>query len=160
VKGEIFAVEQRESRDGRKLILSFDVTDYTSSLRVKYIAEREKAGEASESLVEGQSVLLKGDVEFDRFERDLSVRLSDLMLAEREEPADDAPEKRVELHLHTAMSSMDGINPVEDYIRQAAAWGHKAVAVTDHGVVQSFPDAMKAGKKFGVKILYGVEAYL
>src|SRR5690606_6139616 len=73
---------------------------------------------------------------------------------------DQAPQKRVELHLHTKMSGMDGVTDVEEVVRQAALWGHPAVAITDHGVVQAFPAACAAGKKHGIKIIYGLEGYL
>jgi DNA polymerase-3 subunit alpha (Gram-positive type) len=98
-------------------------------------------------------------VENDRYEHDLVLKPFDIQEIKKKKPSDDEKEKRIELHLHTQMSTMDAVASVDDLVARAADLGHRAVAVTDHGVVQAFPDAMKAGKKYNVKILYGTECY-
>lgn len=108
----------------------------------------------------GMDLLIRGTVRLDN-NNDPILSFTDICAIERERRQDKAEgEKRVELHLHTTMSEMDGITGVADAISTAAAWGHKAIAITDHGVVHSFPDAMRAAKKAGIKLLYGVEGYL
>lgn len=105
-------------------------------------------------------IKIKGDVLYDTFQREISMTISGMRKEEREERKDTAEKKRVELHAHTQMSSMDAICSVKGLVSRAAKWGHPAIAITDHGVVQGFPDAMNAAKKEGIKVLYGVEGYL
>lgn len=158
--GRVFSIEDRDLRGGRKL-LKFDVTDYTGSMTVKMLDRSESVSRIAEKLKKGMVLRIRGSAQYDKYERELVVLLDDMMKIE--DPwvtTDDAPEKRVELHVHSKMSAMDGVSEIKDIVARAAAWGHKAIAVTDHGVVQAFPDAMDAGKKHGIKILYGVECYL
>ena len=158
--GRVFFIETRELRGGRKL-LKFDVTDYTGSMTVKMLDRTEAVERIEEKVKKGMVLRIRGSAQYDKYERELIVMLDDMMKIE--DPwvtSDDAPEKRVELHVHSKMSAMDGVSEIKDIIARAAAWGHKAIAVTDHGVVQAFPDAMDAGKKHGIKILYGVECYI
>ena len=117
-----------------------------------------------DTLSVGMSVIVSGVLEFDKYDHEVVMRPDSIAVAEQVKVDDDAPRKRVELHLHTNMSGLDGINPVEDYIRRAVAWGHRAIAVTDHGVVQAFPyahDEIERARKNGadIKMIYGVEAY-
>ena len=100
------------------------------------------------------------EAQYDKFSKELTVLASDIINIPKEEKCDNAKEKRVELHLHTQMSALDAVISAKDIIQRAAKWGHKAIAITDHGVVQAYPDAYYAGKKNNIKILYGVEAYL
>jgi DNA polymerase-3 subunit alpha (Gram-positive type) len=159
VLGRIFAVDTRDIKNNTLMVVSFDMTDGTGSVRASSILKTEEGKKLKSVLEKGKTVRVRGDVEFNRFEKDIVMRPYDINEVELKDITDDASEKRVELHLHTTMSSMDGITSVEEYIKRAAQWGHKAMAVTDHGVVQAFPEAMSAAKKHGIKILYGVEAY-
>lgn len=157
VEGEVFAVDRRETKTGKE-ILTFNISDYTDSLTAKIF--RDKDGPSYEEIVPGTWLRIKGNVQYDRFNNELTLIPDDIVLGEKPARMDDAPDKRVELHLHTKMSAMDSCLDASEAVARAAAWGHKAIAITDHGVVQSFPEAMAAGKKHGVKIIYGVEAYL
>jgi DNA polymerase III subunit alpha, Gram-positive type len=161
VEGFIFDAETRELRSGRTL-LTFKITDYTSSLMVKMFS-RDKEDAALYQLVKkGMWVRVRGSIQNDTFVRDLVMIGNDINEIKPAGRKDTAPEneKRVELHLHTPMSQMDAVTPVSALISQASKWGHKAIAVTDHAVAQSFPEAYGAGKKNDIKILYGVEVNL
>ncbi|MEH7252849.1 PolC-type DNA polymerase III [Neobacillus niacini] len=161
VEGFIFDAETRELRSGRTL-LTFKITDYTSSLMVKMFS-RDKEDAALYQLVKkGMWVRVRGSIQNDTFVRDLVMIGNDINEIKPAARKDTAPEneKRVELHLHTPMSQMDAVTPVSTLISQASKWGHKAIAVTDHAVAQSFPEAFGAGKKNDIKILYGVEVNL
>lgn len=159
VEGEIFSVETRELRSGRTLV-SFDFTDGTDSLTAKLFVEEDDKNILS-AVKSGVRVRARGPVQHDRFTQELVLMPNDLMtLPPVPQVIDDAEEKRVELHLHTKMSALDGVTEVDDVIALAAEWGHPAIAITDHGVVQAFPRAYMAGKKHGIKVLLGVEGYL
>lgn len=156
VEGEIFALEIRTMRSGRRMIL-FDFSDRTDSLSAKVFVDE---NDDVPDLKEGMWIRARGRLEHDNFTQELTLFPRDLMRIDPPERMDDAPEKRVELHLHTKMSALDGATDIDAIIAQAARWGHPAIAVTDHGVVQAFPRAYAAGKRHGIKILYGVEGYL
>lgn len=161
VWGDIFQIESRETRDGTKLIFSINITDYTNSNTLKLIIDKSKAAPIEELKV-GQTVLISGDVSFDKYDRELNIRPRDIVTVEKIERMDNAPVKRVELHMHSNMSAMDGMTPADKLVSRAHKWGHRAVAITDHGVAQGYPDAMNAAESFGddsFKVLYGVEAY-
>lgn len=163
VWGEIFDLQVREYKDGAKQIRSYSITDFTGSITFKIFCDTNKASQF-EDLKVGKTVFVKGNVEEDRYERALVIKPFDIMLVKSQERNDLSDEKRVELHLHTNMSQMDGLTPISKMIRTAYRWGHKAIAVTDHGVVQAFPEAMNeidAIKKEGgeFKVIYGVENY-
>ncbi|NLY51446.1 MAG: PolC-type DNA polymerase III [Firmicutes bacterium] len=159
--GEIIKVEEKELRSGRRLVM-IDLTDYRDSITLK-LFEDEDAPRLAPELSPGVWLRVRGSVQWDRYTQELTMLPNDI---EIQEPLaefvrrDEAPEKRVELHLHTKMSAMDGTVDVGEIIQLAASWGHKAVAITDHGVVQAFPEAYFAGKKAGIKIIYGMEGYL
>lgn len=165
VFGDVFGFESRETRDGSKYIISFNITDYTSSNTIKVIQDKKKAEPVLESVKNGVTVLVNGDVSYDKYDREITIRGLDIATVKKVETRmDNAPEKRVELHLHSTMSAMDAVTPVGEYIKRAAKWGHRAIALTDHGVLQAFPDAMnaledikKSGKE--MKVIYGVEDY-
>lgn len=158
VQGKVFDLEVKLLKTGRQ-ILTFGLTDFSDSLDVKKFLEESEAGVA-ERLTNGQWVTVRGPVQVDRFTQELTLMAYDINLAKAPSRVDQAPEKRVELHLHTKMSSMDSVCSAADVVRQAAAWGHPAVAITDHGVVQAFPEAYSAAKKAGINLIYGVEGYL
>ncbi len=161
--GDIFYKNFNETRDKRRKIYTIYITDYTGSMTLKIIEEKEKC-KAIDSIQNGESILVRGDINYDKYEREIVLRPKSICRVDKQKITDDAEEKRVELHLHTNMSAMDGVNTVDQIIKRANEWGHKAVAVTDHGVAQAFPEAMNAINKIkkdgsNMKIIYGVEAY-
>ena len=161
IEGSIYNIEPREIR-GEKYIVSFDITDLSDSTTVKFFVKKSVFdAELSDKIKKGKYLRVQGEVQFDKYTKEIDIMAKNIMVAAAPLPRmDDAEEKRVELHLHTQMSSMDGVTPVKKYIERAIAWGHKAIAITDHGVVQAFPDAMNAIGKSDLKVIYGVEAYL
>lgn len=159
IEGKVFKAEVRDLRSGRKL-LTFHLTDLSSSMSCKLFAstrDKEQAIIVSQ-IRDGDWLRVRGSVQFDSFSRDLVLMVNDLNEISPKERQDLADEKRIELHLHTSVSAMDGITSPKNVIERIAKWGHSAVAITDHAVVQAFPDVYEASKKTGVKILYGVEA--
>ncbi|MFT9076300.1 PolC-type DNA polymerase III [Ethanoligenens sp.] len=164
VWGDVFGLDVRETRDGKKYIVSFNITDYTSSNTVKIIKDKEKLEPLLAKLKNGMTIAVSGEASYDTYDHDVNIRASDIALAKKEEKQDNAPVKRVELHLHTNMSAMDAVTPAGAYVKRAARWGHKAVAITDHGVAQAFPDAMNAAEAIrkdggNIKVIYGIEDY-
>lgn len=159
IQGEIFSVLFREIR-GDRYLCAFDMTDYTGSLTVKFFVPGNDYELRYGQIKEGLFIKVRGEVRFDRYAQEPVIMASDILRVEAWTRTDEAENKRVELHLHTQMSAMDAVTPVGKLVERARLWGHKAVAVTDHGVAQAFPEAYNAGKKYGVKILYGVECYL
>lgn len=157
VQGQVIAVEEREMRSGRTLI-TFDITDGTDSITAKLF---ESESTLSGQLKAGDWVRVRGGLQFDRFTHELTLMPRDCMrVSAPPQRTDDAPEKRVELHLHTKMSALDGAVEVDELIRLASQWGHPAIAITDHGVVQAFPEAYEVASRAGIKLIYGVEGYL
>lgn len=161
IKGKILSVERREIRNEKSIII-FSVTDFTDTIMLKLFARNEDVPELLNGIDTGKFVKVKGVVTIDKYDSDLSIssivgvkKIPDFT-SQRE---DTAAEKRVELHCHTKMSDMDGVTDVKDIVKCAMRWGHKAIAITDHGDVQAFPEANHAvDDKF--KVIYGVEAYL
>lgn len=159
IEGRVFDIQSRELKTG-KILLSISLTDGSSSIIGKFIKKKEETEEILSEVKKDRFYLFSGNVQYDQFAKEYIIMLSNYEEVIKEEKTDKYPEKRVELHLHTNMSKTDAMNPVEDYVKKAAFYGHKAIAVTDHGVVQAFPDAYFAGEKHGVKIIYGIEAYV
>lgn len=157
--GDIFSSEFRELRGGR-FLCTFDITDYTSSVTGKFFVEKNDLDFMKEVIKPNISVKLRGEAQYDKFSKELTIMTSDIIEIGKEIKTDNAEEKRVELHLHTQMSSMDGVTQVKELVKRAAQWGHKAIAITDHGVVQAYPDAYDAAKKNKIKVIYGIECYL
>ena len=159
VWGDIVRKESVTSKDGKWELYSIDITDYTSSNTLKIIQSSSKK-EAIEELKEGDTLVVRGDVSYDKYEHDVTIRPLAVMLVQKLLKTDDAPVKRVELHLHSNMSTMDGMNGSADLAKLAHRWGHRAMAITDHGVVQGFPDAMYASEGWkDFRMIYGLEAY-
>jgi DNA polymerase-3 subunit alpha (Gram-positive type) len=162
VKGEIFSAEVKETKTGR-IISVIKISDGTDSICVKTFFKKEEEEEVA-SLKEGKWVLVEGTFERDEFMRDdvVSARAMRIVEAPPGGPGrdDTAALKRVELHCHSSLSAMDGINTVGEMVKMASTWGQPAIAVTDHGVLQGYPDLASAAKKNGIKAIYGVEAYL
>ncbi len=164
VWGDVFFVDGRPTKDNKKVIYSIYITDYTSSLIIKVI-ESKNLSSYLEKIKVGMTILVSGDISEDTFEKEVVMRPKNINVVAKYEVKDNAEKKRVELHLHTNMSSMDGMNSTSDLVERAHKWGHKAVAITDHGVAQAFPEAMNCANKINkssenkIKILYGTEAY-
>lgn len=162
--GDVFEVEVRETRDKQRKIYSINITDYKGSITLKII-ELINNCKKLDNIKKGDTLLVRGEVTYDKYDRDNVVRPKHISKLNKVNVIDNAPEKRVELHLHTNMSSMDGIDNAESYIKRAAQWGHKAIAITDHGVAQAFPEAMNTVESLNadgndLKVIYGIEAYL
>ena len=183
IRGQIVAVDERETRKGDLYIVSIDVTDFTDTISCKCFIPCGKIDEFNAAVNTGAFIKVKGEALFDKYSRELVInsikgiqKIPDFTTKRK----DNAPRKRVELHCHTKMSDMDGVSEVSDIIKQAYGWGHKAIAITDHGVVQGFPDALHTRDKLWdkekekrkaageenpdkndfFKIIYGVEAYV
>lgn len=159
VEGRVFSSETRTLPSGRTLV-QFNITDLSDSITAKMFVNNDKQLEALKALEDGVYVRIQGQVQFDTFLKELVLLFQDMRPAEIPTRTDKAEQKRVELHLHTPMSPLDGVAPVKDVMKQAAKWGHTAIAVTDHGVVQSFPEAYSTAKKNGLKCILGLEAYV
>ena len=162
IDGEIISSDVRELKNGKDLIC-LNVYDGTSTITCKVFATKEKSKEIQKRCKEAKGVRLKGEASYDQFSKELGIMTKAIIEStgiKREKRMDNAEEKRVELHLHTQMSQMDGVSSATDLIKRAISWGMKSIAITDHGVVQAFPEAKKASKDSDIKIIYGVEAYL
>ena len=160
IVGEIFHIENKELRNG-KILSIMSITDNTSSINCKLFLNDLNKDKILNAVKEGSYVKIKGDILFDTYQRELTMTISGIRAEVKPQREDTCKKgKRVELHAHTQMSSMDALCSTKKLVKQAAAWGHKAIAITDHGVVQAFPEAMDAGKSNNIKILYGVEGYL
>ena len=133
--GDVFAFNARETRDGKKNIITFNLTDYTSSYSAKIFGEKAVCKEILDKVKDGVTVMIRGSVTHDPYMRCYVIDTKAVMLIEKTEKEDTYPEKRVELHLHTNMSAMDGMSSAKSLVERAAKWGHKAIAITDHGVV-------------------------
>ncbi|SET42428.1 PolC-type DNA polymerase III [Paenibacillus sp. NFR01] len=160
IQGAIFGLESKELRNGNTLF-TYCLTDFTDSLQIKMFAKTKEDLKIMSLLANGKWVRARGKVEYDRFMQVPELVMIPSDLSEVSAPParkDNAPVKRVEFHLHSTMSAMDAVTPIDAYIKTAAKWGHPAIAVTDHGVVQSFPEANHAAHKNKIKMLYGVEA--
>lgn len=160
VEGELFKKEQRPVKNGRKLVTLF-ITDKSTSICIKSFSTEKEWKEIDKKFNVGDTVRVQGDAEWDKFEDTVTISLNAIEKGTRNARGDKSSEQRVELHAHTKMSAMDGLIETEDLIKLAASWNHRAVAITDHGVVQAFPDAAKAVKSnnLDIKVIYGVEGY-
>ena len=158
-QGEIIMYEAFQTRSGRFLV-KMTITDYADSLDVVFFHEND--GKFKGGLKERDWVRVRGDLRFNKYSaEDLVLNARDIMkVPPPESRMDRAVEKRVELHCHTQMSRMDGLSKIERLIERAAKWGHTAIAITDHGVVQAYPEAKAAAKKHGIKLILGIEGYL
>lgn len=158
-EGVVFDVEQKVTRTGRVLI-NFKMTDYTSSFSMQKWVKNEEEAQKFDMIKKNSWIRVRGNVEMNNFTRDLTMNVQDVQEVVHYERKDLMPEgeRRVEFHAHTNMSTMDALPEVEELVAKAAKWGHKAVAITDHGNVQSFPHGYKAAKKAGIQLIYGMEA--
>lgn len=161
--GDVFDLEKRVTKSGDKNIFTIDITDYTGSTTVKVFNTIQESASV-DSIRKGDTIAVMGDVEYDKYAGELVVNARSIGTAQKVKVVDKAEKKRVELHLHTNMSQMDAVTSAGDLVNRAYQWGHKAIAITDHGVAQAFPDAMKAADKINkdeekIKVIYGMEAY-
>lgn len=159
IEGEIFSLESKDIKGQNKLYI-FNVTDYSNSITCKLFSNKKNLQLLEDNLKKGIFVRVLGDVVYDNYSRQLVMMVNSILIADKPERKDTWLRKRVELHVHSQMSAMDAVSKFTNIVKRAKEWGHPAIAITDHGVVQSFPEAMDAGKKYGVKILYGVEGYV
>lgn len=168
VLGEVFYIDSQETKQGDKLRITVGITDLDASVNIKTVLPLDAAEELLGELKKGVSIAVKGNVKKERYKRrdgetvegDFIIQYSDILKVKRLRRKDMADEKRVELHLHTNMSAMDATIKADEIVKTAYNWGHGAVAITDHGNLQSFPVAMNAARKLdGMKVLYGMEAY-
>ncbi len=161
--GDVFSIDMRTTKDGKKYIITILITDYTGSMTVKIIEAIEKC-KPIELIKSGNTIIVKGEVRFDKYDNELIIYADSISTGEKVKIVDKAPVKRCELHLHTNMSDMDGVSPAADLINRAYQWGMPAIAITDHGVAQAFPEAMNTlnaiqSKGGNIKVIYGTEAY-
>lgn len=157
--GDVFNIEERETKRGGNKIFNFDVSDYTSSISVKMFEDKRVIDPLIEKLNEHKTVVISGSYMFDSFTNQYVLRPYSISGVTKVEKMDNAEEKRVELHLHTSLSEMDGITAPKTLVSRAIQWGHKAIAVTDHGVVQALPEAYNAAQG-KIKLILGMEGYL
>ncbi|QEY34107.1 PolC-type DNA polymerase III [Caproiciproducens galactitolivorans] len=161
--GEIFQKDEKITRDGQRKIITINITDYTGSMTLKII-EMVPQCKPIDTLENGMSIIAHGEIEYDKYDHEIVLRTKCIRTVQQVKVVDKANVKRVELHLHTNMSTMDAVNSASDIIKRAAEWGHSAIAITDHGVAQAFPEAMNTveelkKKDIHIKVIYGVEAY-
>ncbi len=163
--GDVFDYSEKEIRtkNGEKRVVSVSITDYTSSISIKSFEDKYEENVFS-AFKKGGTLLIRGRADFDTFENEFVIKANDIMQVQKSERKDTAEEKRVELHLHTNMSAMDAVTPASKLIERAFSWGHTAMAITDHGVAQAFPEAASAVSKIrknggNFKVIYGCEAY-
>ena len=162
VRGKIIQLETREIRN-EKTIVMFAVTDFTDTIKAKVFTKNERLPELLDKLKEGAFIKMKAVAMMDQFEHDIALgSVSGIKTIPdfTEKRMDHSPVKRVELHCHTTMSDMDGVTDVKKLLKTAMGWGHQAMAITDHGVVQAFPDANHCVEGKDFKVIYGMEGYL
>lgn len=159
VWGDVLKSEVRDTKRGNSKIFDFDISDYTSSITVKMFDDKDLIDAVIKKLDENKTVVITGDYKFDTYSNQYVLRPRGISGIKKIEKTDDEPEKRIELHLHTSLSEMDGITAPKKLINQAIKWGHSAIAVTDHGVVQALPEAYNAAKG-KIKLILGMEGYL
>ncbi len=159
VEGDVFAVSSRQLQKRGGAVLAFDMTDRSNSIRVTKYLRADDDQSILKRISNGDHLTVQGEISYSKFDDDMVLDPRNIVRSNRQVRPDNAPVKRVELHLHTNMSALDALTDPKAVVERAAYWGMPAVAVTDHGVAQAFPAMWKAGKKYGVKIIYGLEAY-
>ena len=171
VKGEVTGLEIKDAKNGQTKIASFSMSDYLGSVNCKIFLTGKRSKEDAQSvqkqadllteeLKNGKWIKARGNYRYDDFKHEMVLMVSDIMTANKPVREDNYPRKRVELHCHTQFSTMDACASVSSLFKRAKEWGHTAIAITDHGVVQAFPEAYGAVKKNGVKLIPGCEGYL
>ena len=159
VEGDVISVESRKLQKRGAAVLIFDITDLTGSVRVSRYLRNTDDQTILDKIQKGDHLVVQGDITYSRYDEDMILEPRNIMKGKRYIRPDEAPEKRVELHVHTRFSALDALTDPEAIVARAAQWGMPAIAVTDHGVCQAFPDIWKAGKKHKIKVIYGCEIY-
>lgn len=161
VQGKIFDLDKRLLKGG-KFLITISITDYTDSIAVKLFLTENEFNFIYKQFVIGEYYSFQGNVRYDTYGKELVLFADAINKINKniEIRSDKAEKKRIELHLHTNMSNMDGMTPVSDLINRAIEWGHSAIAITDHGGIQAFPEAMNSSEKKDIKVIYGVEGYI
>ena len=160
VEGRVFLSDSREIAKRGAAVLSFEMTDNTGSVHVSKFLRGDDDQSIIQQISPGMYLKVQGSINFDKYINDMVLEPRSIVESKPVIRQDTAADKRVELHLHTRFSTMDALADPGDLVKRAAQWGHPAIAVTDHGCAQAFPDMWKAAKKHGIKIIYGVEGYL
>ncbi|MCR5484305.1 MAG: PHP domain-containing protein, partial [Clostridiales bacterium] len=160
VWGDVFGLDINDGIKGGKFVkIKFFLTDYTGSCSAElFLKGEDHPDELISNLKNGMTVLVRGEMAFNDFSKEYGLKIKAVSKIDKIEETDNAEKKRVELHLHTNMSAMDGVSSAEKLIKRAIKWGHKAIAITDHGVVQAFPEAVNAAQK-DIKVIFGMEGY-
>ena len=159
VEGDVVAVTSRRLQKRGSAVLCFDITDRTNSIRISRFLRSEDDQSIIDSINPGDHIIVQGEIIYSKYDEDMVLDPRNIMKGKAYIRPDNAPVKRVELHVHTRFSALDALTDPAAIVKRAAYWGMPAIAVTDHGVAQAFPDMWKAGKKHGVKIIYGLECY-
>lgn len=159
VWGDVVKSESKDTKRGTSKIFDFDISDYTSSISIKMFGDKTEIEPLIEKIAAAKTVVISGGYQFDTYSNQYVLRPRSISSVKKAEKTDNAPEKRIELHLHTSLSEMDGITAPKELVKRAISWGHEAIAVTDHGVVQALPEAYAAAKG-KIKLILGMEGYL
>jgi len=161
IKGEVCDVSGRHIEKRNAWLLSFDLTDYTGTIHISKFMTDENSAQIVKIIKKGMWLAVSGNMNINRYDADLTLEPLNILSVTHEPRLDKSDVKRVELHMHTKMSALDAVTDTAEVVRRAAEWGHPAIAITDHGVVHSFPDASYAANGVGgkVKVIYGVEGY-
>lgn len=159
ILGTVFKVDYKDIKNNKAIII-FNITDYTSSMTVKFFILQDKRDETLERIKGASALKVMGRVEYDTFAREYVFMANGIEEAQIQIKTDNAEEKRVELHLHSQYSAMDSVAKIEKAVKKALSYGHKALAITDHGVLQGFPEAMEYTRGKDIKMIYGLEGYL
>ncbi len=161
VWGDVFDLDIRETRDGRSRIITFNIMDNTGAYPVKLFQRADVVKNLLQQLKNGMTLIIRGDVMYDKYKSENVLDAQHIAKVEKINRQDNYDgEKRVELHLHSNMSMMDAMTDAGELVKRAASWGHRAVAITDHGVLQGYPAAFGAAEATGIKVIYGVEGYV
>ncbi len=155
IEGEVWKKDINNIKGGR-YVISYYLTDYTDTVIVKSFVDKIK----DDQINAGDSIRVRGSVRYDDYVKEIVLSLDSYVVMKKTERVDTCEEKRIELHAHTKMSAMDGLTEINGLVKRAAEWKHPAIAITDHGGVQAFPDAYHAAGRYNIKVIYGVEAYL
>jgi len=159
VLAKVFGVTTKEIKNGEKIVVTIGLTDRDASIFIKTVIAAEEQDDLFGVFKNGSALAVRGAVKTDKFDGELYLEYADVLKIKEIKREDNAPEKRVELHLHTCQSAMDALTKPEEVVETAHRWGHSAVAITDHGNLQAYPTAMLKAEDLGMKVIYGVEAY-